>query len=129
MIILTVEDDAAIREAITEVLTYSGHKVMGARNGLEGLNFLQAGLRPQIILLDLMMPVMDGWTFLEEILKTQDLIKIPVIIVSAVVTDGTMNTYPNVKAIIKKPVMIENLLKVIKEIHANDFTISPSASP
>jgi CheY-like chemotaxis protein len=63
--ILVVEDDIDCLTAITGLLQVMGYHVIGARNGLEALSILQTGLRPRVILLDLMMPLMNGWHFIE----------------------------------------------------------------
>ncbi len=65
--ILVVEDDAATREALVLLLEAEGFAVRSAANGREALDVLEgAAVRPRLILLDLMMPVMDGWQFLAE---------------------------------------------------------------
>src|SRR5205823_6375304 len=61
--ILIVEDHADLRESLTEILEDEGYVVASAANGLDGLNYLQAHPPPRLILLDLKMPVMDGWEF------------------------------------------------------------------
>jgi len=58
--ILVVEDDSDVRDALIELLEYRGHLVVGAANGREALDRLRSNTRPALILLDLMMPVIDG---------------------------------------------------------------------
>ena len=64
-LVLVIDDDAGIREAIVDFLAEEGFEAVGAGNGLEALNLLAESSRklPSLILLDLMMPVLDGWTF------------------------------------------------------------------
>jgi CheY-like chemotaxis protein len=81
--VLLVEDDAAIREALSEVLADEGFAVQTAVHGQAALEALAAGARPKIILLDLMMPVMDGWQFMQHLRRRHDWAQIPVIVVSA----------------------------------------------
>jgi len=81
--VLLVEDDAAIREALSEVLADEGFAVQTAVHGQAALDALAAGARPKVILLDLMMPVMDGWQFMQHIRSQHDWAHIPVIVVSA----------------------------------------------
>jgi CheY-like chemotaxis protein len=81
--ILVVEDDQAIREVLTEVLRFEGFEAFGAANGREALNLLEAEDVPSLIILDLMMPVMNGWEFLDHIHQTPRLATIPVIVASA----------------------------------------------
>jgi CheY-like chemotaxis protein len=61
--LLLVEDDADIREALSGLLAMEGFLVIGLPNGREALDWLRKSPRPELILLDLMMPVMDGWQF------------------------------------------------------------------
>jgi len=81
--VLLVEDDAAIREALSEVLSDEGFLVQTAPHGQAAIDVLAAGARPKVILLDLMMPVMDGWQFMQRMLARDDWAHIPVIVVSA----------------------------------------------
>jgi len=81
--ILVVEDDFAIRESVTELLVSAGYTVVTACNGRDALNRLQQGLRPAIIMLDLTMPVMDGWDFRQAQLRDEALKAIPTLIITA----------------------------------------------
>ena len=80
--ILVIDDDPDILEALSEILESEGFGIHQARNGLEALEVLEP-LRPDLILLDLMMPVMDGWEFAENIRRRPDWAEIPVIVLSA----------------------------------------------
>src|SRR5262245_62128839 len=82
--VLVVEDEPDIRDMMTALLEAQGYTVFGARHGGEALAHLQAGSLPCIILLDLMMPVMDGWTFCQEAQKVPAFASIPIVVVSAV---------------------------------------------
>lgn len=77
--VLVVDDDALIIKLLSITLESAGYTVLAARNGAEGLD-IALEKDPDIILLDLMMPVMDGLTMLAELRKTS---QIPVIIISA----------------------------------------------
>jgi CheY-like chemotaxis protein len=82
--IVVVEDDDDIRSAVEEILHDEGYSTVGMTNGEEALRFLRSSDRPpRLILLDLMMPVMDGWEFLMRIDEEPDLHRIPVVIMSA----------------------------------------------
>ena len=81
--LLLVEDEDAIRESLGEALEGDGFAVILAANGLEALQMLRNAPRPSAILLDLMMPVMDGWDFRREQLNDPSLRDIPVLVVSA----------------------------------------------
>lgn len=81
--ILLVEDDAGIRESVVECLAAEGHAVMAAANGAEGLDWLRAGNRPDLVVLDLLMPVMNGTEFLEAVRSEPDLGALPVVLMTA----------------------------------------------
>jgi CheY-like chemotaxis protein len=80
--ILVVEDDDAIRGLVSEVLREDGYQVREATNGAEALQTVQEGC-PDLIVLDLMMPVMNGWTFLEECRRNLPCAEVPVVVTSA----------------------------------------------
>src|SRR5579863_8610418 len=82
--ILVVEDDRDLREILCESLRLEGFEVVGAEHGEAALRHLQTGARPCVILLDLMMPIMDGWTFRERISRDRSLAQIPIIVMTAV---------------------------------------------
>ena len=105
---LVVEDDEAIRESLKLILEFEGYTVYTASNGKEGLEILKKIPRPCIIFLDLMMPIMNGWDFIEAVEKDVVLATIPVVIVSAFADSGR-NLH--VKGIVKKPVNIDDLMK------------------
>ena len=81
--VLVVDDDAAIRSALTSMLQDEGFQVSTANDGAQALSYLRAGLRPCAIILDLMMPVMDGWDFRAVQRRDPTLATIPVIVVTA----------------------------------------------
>jgi CheY-like chemotaxis protein len=80
--ILVVEDDDAIRGLVSEVLRDDGYEVREATNGLEALESLRV-VRPDLIVLDLMMPVMDGWTFVENCRREDSCVEVPIVVTSA----------------------------------------------
>jgi CheY-like chemotaxis protein len=82
-IVLIVDDDVALREGLAELIEHEGYATATATDGLDALAQLRQGLRPCAILLDLMMPKMDGWDFRTEQLKEDDLKDIPVIVMTA----------------------------------------------
>jgi CheY-like chemotaxis protein len=81
--LLLVEDDDAIRSAMSELLRDEEFDVLTAADGLEALDLLHLVPRPAAILLDLMMPVMDGWDFRDAQLRDPALREIPVVVVTA----------------------------------------------
>ncbi len=80
--VLVIEDDRGIREAVVDLLAGEGYEVAEAANGVEGLREARAR-RPSLIVLDLMMPTMNGWQFREAQRQDPSLADIPVIVLSA----------------------------------------------
>lgn len=81
--VLVVEDDADVRNALAELLTAEGYEVAVTSDGAEALSTLRAGLRPSVILLDLMMPNVDGWDFRRAQLEDPALAAVPVVLLTA----------------------------------------------
>src|SRR5262249_1755713 len=82
-IVLVVDDDSDIRGALCELLEDEGYRVVAASNGEEALVYLNSRERPCVILLDLMMPVMDGWEFRRQQQKDPRWSQIPVVVITA----------------------------------------------
>ncbi len=81
-LILIIDDDADIGTSLSEILESDGYRVITAKNGLEGLQIAKAE-QPNVILLDVMMPVLDGYGFLEAQREDATIYDIPVIVLSA----------------------------------------------
>ena len=100
--ILIVEDDEVIRDLLKEALEMEGYRTRTAANGQEALQVLHGVLSPCLILLDLMMPVMNGWQFLES-KKTDDTLKpIPVVVMTAA-TNGKLRSL-DTEGLMRKPI-------------------------
>lgn len=110
--VLIVEDDPAIREALQSVLESEGHTAHTAANGREALNLLRRIERPQLILLDLMMPVMSGWELLGMLRADPELSSIPVVVVSAAPPKGELAA----SRVLKKPIEVNTLLRIVEEL-------------
>jgi CheY-like chemotaxis protein len=113
--ILLVEDDPSIRESLADLLRGVGYVVDEARNGLEGLD-RAAERRPDLILLDLMMPAMDGWQFREAQRGDALLHDVPVIITSAFASFEEETTMGEVAARFAKPYDVMALLEAIQRV-------------
>jgi len=83
MQVLIVDDDHDMRAALSETLEMEGHKTKCVANGQEALDHLRTGETPCVILLDLMMPVMNGWQFREHQLGDEALAAIPLVVITA----------------------------------------------
>lgn len=112
--VLIIEDNLDILEAMQLAIEFEGYTVFTASNGQQALEvLLTVKTLPCLILLDLMMPVMDGWAFAEEISKDRILATIPIVVVSAF-TDKK-NTPKNAREALEKPIDFDLLLKIIGE--------------
>ena len=107
--VLVVDDIPESREVIVEVLEIYGYTAVGASSGKEALEYLHQSPPPRLIITDLMMPVMNGWDFLDAKRKIKHLSNVPVLVLSAI-------PEPKVEAdhVMLKPVDIDMLLTVIK---------------
>jgi CheY-like chemotaxis protein len=113
--ILVIEDDPTIREVLVEVLGEHGYEATGASNGREALDALASSHdRPCVILLDLMMPIMDGRSFREEQMLQPDLSGIPVIVISAHL-DHAVTADLHAAAYLRKPVKLSDVLRQVRE--------------
>jgi DNA-binding response OmpR family regulator len=107
--VLIIDDDPDIRDAVTEVLTLDGHEVYSAAEGEQGLVRCRV-VRPDLVLLDLMMPGMNGWDFLKSLRRDEELSRIPVVVVSAL---GRVPELP-VSGFLPKPFGLDALLSVVR---------------
>jgi len=111
--ILIVDDDAGIRDMLGEVIEEAGYRVATAEDGREALLHLQSNPPPFLILLDLMMPVMDGRQFRREQRRVPELAAIPVAVLSA---DLQVEHGDDLDCAVrlKKPIDLDRLLAVIE---------------
>ena len=110
---LVVEDDAGIRECVCQALEDEGFPTASASNGKEALATLRKLTPPpRLILLDLMMPIMNGWEFYELISRDKEVSSIPVVVMSAQDTDA----YGGSLRLLRKPLALDQLLSTVNEI-------------
>jgi CheY-like chemotaxis protein len=114
--VLVVDDDLAIREALIMALEDEGYQVAGAANGRDALDYLrQSPQMPQLILLDLMMPIMSGWDFRAEQEQDPSLAPIPVVVLSADRSIQAKAASVNADGYLQKPVDIVVLLDTVNQ--------------
>jgi CheY-like chemotaxis protein len=113
--ILVVEDDPDIRGALRMLLRLGGHFVATAENGAAALAWLRAHGEPCLVLLDLMMPVMDGWQLRRVMLEDPSLARVPVIIVSAVEDLDREKEALRAVAFLRKPLQVADLRRLVGE--------------
>ena len=111
---MVVDDDADIREGLQDLLIDDGFKVATARHGQDALDQLAGGVAPRLIVLDLMMPVMDGYEFYRRWAEDPQLKRIPLVIVSASQVHGADKQFGEAAAFISKPLEVDRFLAVVE---------------
>ncbi len=111
--VLIVEDDSDLREMMAQLLTLEGFQSAAVANGKDALRYLSAGDTPNVILLDLMMPVMDGWEFRRVQQADPVLSRVPTIVLSALDQTRAHDLKP--AAFLKKPLDFDRLLQLVRE--------------
>ena len=113
--VLVIDDHADVVEAIGLYLKFHGHDAITATDGQQALGLLREGLRPCVIVLDLMMPGMDGFAFRAEQLADTTLAEIPVIVCSAAYDAGPAAERLHAAGFLSKPTQMGALLQLIRE--------------
>lgn len=111
-VVALVEDDVEFRTMLRELLEEEGYDVVALANGAEALETLRAGVTPNVILLDVSMPVMDGFDFLRQRNEDPRLAQVPVVLV----TNAKPHERPTigVSDVVRKPIDIDEILFAIK---------------
>jgi CheY-like chemotaxis protein len=112
-LILVVDDDCSIQEALRDALEEEGYAVAVADNGAQALAKLRGGCSPAAILLDYMMPVMDGATFAAEANRDPALSHLPIIVVTADARDSE-KAFSSGLTFLRKPLRLDELLATIE---------------
>jgi DNA-binding response OmpR family regulator len=112
--LLVVDDDADIRQLMKIFLEAEGYRVNVASDGIDAFEQLDAGLRPGLILLDLMMPRMDGEQFLEQF-RSSRFKKVPVVILAGHCTAREKAAALGAVSCLMKPIEFDDLLKTIRQ--------------
>jgi two-component system response regulator MprA len=115
-VILVVDDDPSIQDALQDALEDEGYVVVLAGNGAQALDKLRGGCVPHAILLDYMMPVMDGPTFAAEACKDPSLAHLPIILVTADTRADEKAFECRLKAFLRKPLDLHDLLDTIEAV-------------
>jgi len=108
--ILLVDDNARASRAMSELLQFEGFSVLTAQNGLDALNKMKVADHISLVLLDLWMPVMDGWEVLRRKKGDPDLANVPVVVISAIPPvdlDG-------VESVLTKPIDLNQLMETVR---------------
>jgi two-component system, chemotaxis family, chemotaxis protein CheY len=114
--VLLVEDEPAIREMMVVLLGLAGLTVVPVEDGADALTYLKEGGRAKVVLLDLMMPRMDGWTFRRAQRADPSIAAIPVIVVSACPSASTEELHA--AATFQKPVDVGQVVDAVRHLAA-----------
>lgn len=113
-LVMIIEDDIEIRNILEETLEFYSYETIAAANGREALEILKHSKNlPQLILLDLMMPIMNGWDFAKEIKNHKELTGIPILVVSAFVDKAS-----SIECVgfIEKPIIMDKFLTRVESL-------------
>jgi CheY-like chemotaxis protein len=114
--VLVVDDEPAIRQLLDDLLSAEGHAVLSATDGRNALDQLQSGARPCVILLDLMMPLLDGWQMAEQLRRDPELRSIPFAVIAANPRYEADAYRIGAAAWLGKPVEISTLLETVDHL-------------
>lgn len=114
--VLVVDDDVDLQRVMTRLLTFERFVPVVAGNGQEALTYLRSGALVDVILLDLRMPVMDGWTFRREQRADTGIAGVPVVVLSG--TEPEQLAELDVAAAFRKPVSFSELVAVLRQLCA-----------
>ena len=115
-IVLVVEDDDDVRLEVRDALEYQGYVVLESRSGTQALEILRSEAAPKIslIILDLTMPFMSGWEFIEILRRDSRFVDVPIIVASGV-RSGDASEIGNSLRWLRKPYKLEELLDTVRE--------------
>lgn len=114
-VVLVVDDDADIRDALRDILESAGYSVVEAENGELALTYLEQHPPPAAILLDLFMPVMDGWELSRRLASAPALALVPILVVTA---SGPHWGYPGAR-VFRKPLNLTQVLEAVDDVVVN----------
>ena len=119
--VLIIEDNALVRRSLERAFVKEGYTVATAGDGEQALRDLgQSDSPPKIIIMDLIMPVMDGWQLRQKLLQNSSWARVPVIALSGAGVDDTEKTLPGVVCILK-PVSMQSLFENVARMIAGTF--------
>jgi CheY-like chemotaxis protein len=113
--ILVVDDDPAIRDVVADILEISDYAVQTASNGVEALDKVRQN-QPVAVLLDLMMPVMNGWEFLRACRREPPCAHVPIVVMSAARDASKDADALGAQAFLPKPFEVETVLSVLGQV-------------
>src|SRR5262249_20229894 len=112
--ILIVEDNASAREGLATMLGAAGYQVVAAENGEVALAYLTRNPRPDLVLLDMMLPVVDGWEVIQELQRRR--LRVPVLVMTASIVSREWALHHGCVGVLNKPFAMEELLRDIERL-------------
>src|SRR5436190_1220719 len=112
--VLVVDDDQDVRQTIAACLTSHGYQVGAAKHAGEATELLKTSPVPGLILLDLLMPEKDGWTFLAELRQDDRYKRVPVVVISAIADRAGRLDEQGATGVLIKPFHPEDLMRVVR---------------
>jgi CheY-like chemotaxis protein len=109
--VLVVEDEQDLREMMREALELNGYAVVTAEDGQDALNKISGIENLCLVILDLLMPVMNGWDFVDKLRQRAELASVPIVVHSS--APGPMP--PGVTRVLQKPMLFDRLMSVVRE--------------
>ena len=115
-LVFIVEDDRDVRDSLIDALELNDYAYIAVSNGREGIERLRAlAVKPCLILLDLMMPILDGWGFREAQRGNPELSAIPVIVLTAGASAEQVAAQMGADGFLRKPVRLEDLIEAVSQ--------------
>jgi CheY-like chemotaxis protein len=111
--ILVVEDDSGMRDALVTVLEGEGWSTLTVTNGAEAVGQLEKGLRPRLVVVDLMLPRVSGWDLLQYLRETVELSKTPTLVITGFPRE---NLRVSADVVLHKPVDYDRLIAAVRKL-------------
>jgi CheY-like chemotaxis protein len=113
--ILVVEDDDVAREGMVIILRREGFHVVAMPDGWQALDYLRDGGQPDLILLDMLLPILDGWDFLKEVRTWSEPLRIPIVITTGACLTPEWARANGCRGFVCKPIDLADLLAEIRK--------------
>jgi CheY-like chemotaxis protein len=112
--ILIIEDNDLAREGLATILREEGYGPTLLANGRQALDYLRCGNRPDLILLDMLLPVLDGWKFLDELEHWSKPVNAPIVVMTGTILTPEWAAQRGCAGFLRKPIEAGRLMEVVK---------------
>ncbi len=117
--LLVIDDDRLTREDLALLLHRAGYRVVAVPDGEKALRYLHDGRRPDLILLDMLMPGVDGWRFLEELRHWSRPLQVPIVVITGTILTPEWAAQNGCAGLLRKPFDLDELLEEITRCLTN----------